>query len=127
MANTCKGCGGSGWDLAYDAMVRCERCQGTGHVEPEIVYLDPPYVLEERPLAWQRAGLQETATGYGRKLTTRFVLRIQGLTNTPARWYRVYCVCYSNAGSHYILRGGTMVFLRDSELSAARDKTWGIA
>jgi len=96
-------------------------------ITPEITYLDPPYVIEERPLAWQVAGLTETATGYGRKLTTRYVLRIQGLTNTPARWYRVYCVCYSNAGSLYILRRGAMVFLRDGELSAARDKARGIA
>jgi hypothetical protein len=68
----------------------------------QITYLDGPYECVERPLAWQTAGLQQTASGYGRKLTTAWVIRRKGET----RWRRVYAVCFSSAASHYVLIKG---------------------
>lgn len=49
------------------------------------------------PLPWQKMGLQQTASGYGRKLTTTKKYRLNG------RLYRVYCCQYSNSGTAYII------------------------
>ena len=57
------------------------------------------------PLWWHERGLQQTASGYGRKLTTPYKVEHNG------RLYRVYCVCFSNAGSLYILPGGERLYL----------------
>ena len=51
---------------------------------------------KEAPTAWQLLGLQETATGYGKRLTTRYMVQHRG------KWRRVYCCIYSNIGTCYI-------------------------
>lgn len=50
-----------------------------------------------RELNWQKRGLYETATGYGNKLTTRYMINFEG------RDYRVYCRIFSNSGTCYIV------------------------
>ena len=55
-----------------------------------------------RTLAWQRRGLQQTASGYGRKLLTTVVIQVPG----SPRWYRVYVCQFSNSGTAYIVRRG---------------------
>ena len=57
------------------------------------------------PLWWHEKGLQQTASGYGKKLTTPWKAHHNG------RLYRVYCVCFSNAGTLYILPGGKPVYI----------------
>lgn len=60
--------------------------------------------LINRPLDWQRRGLQETRTGYGPRLKTRYMLRYAG------RLRRIYCTCYSNSGTLFIIvRGERMI------------------
>lgn len=54
--------------------------------------------LREAPLWWQQKGLQQTATGYGSRLTTPYKVKFNN------RWRRVYCRQYSNAGTLYIGR-----------------------
>ena len=54
----------------------------------------------DAPLPWQRAGLSQTATGYGRKLATSKCIMFNG------RPRRVYCCCFSNSGVAYITGGG---------------------
>jgi hypothetical protein len=74
-----------------------------------IQYLEPgTYEFSERILPWQAAGLQQTASGYGRKLTSRRILRIVG----EKVWRRVYYVCFSNAGSSYVLIKGRPFYLK---------------
>lgn len=51
-----------------------------------------------RPLWWQAQGLQYTASGYGRRIPTQWVVQLPG----SARWRRVYVCCYSNAGTAYV-------------------------
>lgn len=41
-----------------------------------------------------------SVSGYGSKLPTRKMVKY------GKRWYRVYCACYSNAGTCYIIAGG---------------------
>jgi hypothetical protein len=53
--------------------------------------------LSINELSWQKRGMQETATGYGNKLTTRYMVNFEG------RDYRVYSRCFSNNGTCYII------------------------
>lgn len=48
------------------------------------------------PLWWQRQGRSFTASGYGRRIPTPFMVRLDG------RWRRVYCCVSSNAGTCYV-------------------------
>jgi hypothetical protein len=63
------------------------------------------YEIKEVLLSWQKAGLPETATGYGSKLTTSKMIRYNG------RWHRIYCMCYSNIGTCYIISKGEMILV----------------
>lgn len=59
-----------------------------------------------RPLAWQVARLQKTASGYGTKIPTCYTVKYQG------RERRIYADCYSNVASTYIIVNGEKVFVR---------------
>jgi hypothetical protein len=62
--------------------------------------------LINKPLAWQKRGLQETASGYGAKLTSTKMLKVGN------KMYRVYIAQYGNSGSPYIIKDGKKLFLR---------------
>jgi hypothetical protein len=62
--------------------------------------------LIEKPLDWQKRGLQYSATGYGAKIPTRYVT-----TNANGKTVRVYATCYSNAASHWFIENGEKVFI----------------
>ena len=47
-------------------------------------------------LDWQKRGMQQTASGYGSKLTTRYKISYNG------KLRRVYCCQLSNNGTLYI-------------------------
>ena len=70
-----------------------------------IAYKETDSHLIYAPLWWHERGLQQTASGYGSKLTTPYKVEHNG------RLYRVYCVRWSNAGSLYILPGGERLYL----------------
>ena len=61
--------------------------------------------LIDAPLWWHTKGLSQTASGYGRKLTTRHKLPC------GRRDRRVYATCISNAASHWIVIDGQKVYL----------------
>ena len=67
----------------------------------ETIYLHqiPPEDVKEAPLWWHTAGLSYTATGYGRRIPTPRMVRVNG----SPRWRRVYCCIHSNIGTCYIL------------------------
>lgn len=48
------------------------------------------------PLWWQLQGLSYTASGYGSRIPTRYMVKFNN------RWRRVYCAIYSNNGSLFI-------------------------
>lgn len=56
--------------------------------------------MKEKLLPWQELGLSYTASGYGSKIPTRFMVKFYG------RWHRVYCRVFSNVGSLYIVSQG---------------------
>jgi len=48
------------------------------------------------PMYHHLHGLSYTATGYGSRLPTQYMVKVVN------RWRRVYCVCFSNVGTLYI-------------------------
>lgn len=56
--------------------------------------------VREVPLWWQQRGLSYTATGYGSRIPTVYMVQWQG------RWRRVYAACYGNSASTYIGKAG---------------------
>ena len=57
--------------------------------------------IRVKELWWQERGLFFTATGYGNKIPSIYMLKYQG------RWYRIYIRIYSNSGMSYIVSKGT--------------------
>lgn len=57
------------------------------------------------PPAWLAAGLQETATGYGKRLNTGYKIKFNG------RLYRVYCTCFSNCGTCWFVARGKRIIV----------------
>ena len=51
---------------------------------------------KESVLPWQARGSSYTASGYGRRIPSPYMVQWQG------RWRRVYVCCYGNAGTAYI-------------------------
>jgi len=71
------------------------------------------YMLEDlkskdAPLWWHKAGRSYTASGYGRKIPTRTMVKLPG----SPRWRRVYCCIYSNIGTSYVTaKGGNWIVI----------------
>ena len=61
--------------------------------------------LVNDPLPWQKAGLQQTATGYGGKLTSSYKINFNG------RLYRIYTTCFSNCASHWFTVSGRKIWV----------------
>lgn len=59
-------------------------------------YLTQAVECRESPLWWQDQGLIYTASGYGSRIPTAYMVKYNG------RWRRVYCICYSNSGTLFI-------------------------
>jgi hypothetical protein len=53
------------------------------------------------PLWWQERGLSYTASGYGKRIPTTYMVKWRN------KWRRVYCCIYSNIGKLYIGRLGS--------------------
>ena len=62
-------------------------------------YDSMPLETIERPMWWQLRGLMYTATGYGSKIPTQYMVKHNN------RLKRVYCRIFSNSGTLYILSG----------------------
>lgn len=63
-----------------------------------IEYLPEPYEIIDRPLWWHNAGLSQTASGYGRNLTSRRCVKLP-----DGRVRRIYITHFCNAGSAWII------------------------
>lgn len=68
-----------------------------------IIYLDPKQVINAKKTI---APYNRSRTGYGSKIPTQWLLQLDN-----KRWYRVYVICYSNAGSSYIITKSGKVYL----------------
>lgn len=61
--------------------------------------------LIDAPLWWHEQGLQQTASGYGRKLTQRYKISFNG------KEYRLYTTIFSNAGSTWFKVKGRTIYV----------------
>jgi len=68
------------------------------------IYTETTDLIDD-PLPWQKQGLQQTASGYGRKLTSRYKINFEG------KLYRLYVTIYSNAGSTWFRVKGRKIFV----------------
>ena len=59
------------------------------------------------PLWHHLAGLSYTRSGYGRKIPTATMVRLQG----SPRWRRVYCCIFSNSGTCYVTSGSNWIVI----------------
>lgn len=59
-------------------------------------YLSVEVEVRVAELEWQKQGLLYSATGYGARIPTRYMVKYMG------RWRRVYLCQYSNSGTAYI-------------------------
>lgn len=57
----------------------------------------------EKLLWWQKRGLMYTATGYGSRIPTSYMVKHEG------RWKRVYCCIHGNSGVCFIESKGKPV------------------
>lgn len=69
----------------------CTRADGT-----KDSFLTVSAEVIEKPLDWQKRGLMFSATGYGKRIPTRYMVRHNG------KLRRVYCCQFSNVGTLYI-------------------------
>lgn len=58
------------------------------------------------PPAWMKAGLTQTASGYGAKLNSGLKINFNGCL------YRIYHTCYSNVGSAWFMAKGVKYIVR---------------
>jgi hypothetical protein len=61
-------------------------------------FLTQSVPVKRAPMAHHLAGLSWTATGYGRRIPTEYMVQVSG------KWRRVYCRIYSNIGTLFIGR-----------------------
>lgn len=61
--------------------------------------------LIDSPLWYHTKNLMQTSTGYGSKLVTRNKIKLDN------RLYRIYCICYSNAGTCYIIKNKEKIII----------------
>ena len=59
-----------------------------------------PENFKYSPLWYHKKNLMQTVSGFGKKLTTSNKVCVNN------RWYRVYCHCFSNCGTLYIISNG---------------------
>ncbi len=61
--------------------------------------------LVDDPPDWMKQGLQQTASGYGRRLNTGRKIHYCG------RLYRLYATCYSNVASVWFTVKGVKIYV----------------
>lgn len=68
------------------------------------IYCDTSELIDA-PTDWQKAGLQETASGYGRRLNTGRKINFNG------KQYRLYATCFSNCASVWFKTKGRTIYV----------------
>jgi hypothetical protein len=71
----------------------------------KVIYVDESEYIDA-PMWYHKRGLMQTATGYGAKLNTGRKIKFNN------REYRVYCACFSNVGTLYIIVKGEKIILK---------------
>lgn len=70
-------------------------------------YYEGEYELIDRPLWWHKQDLTQTASGYGKKLTSSHCARL-----SDGKVRRIYVTQSSNAGTAWVIVNGRRLVLR---------------
>lgn len=68
------------------------------------IYADRSELISDPP-EWMKRGLQETASGYGKRLNSGLKINYCG------KLYRIYVTIFSNAGSSWFKTKGRKIFV----------------
>lgn len=69
----------------------------------EVPYFNTSLIINARQ---SEAPRNTRADGYGSKIPTSWELQL-----TDKKWRRIYCVCWSNAGTRYVIHNGEPRYL----------------
>ena len=69
------------------------------------IYLPLNNNLVENPLWWHKLNLSQTASGYGKKLTTTKMIYFEN------KLRRIYCTIYSNSGTNWFFYKGEEIIV----------------
>lgn len=77
-------------------------------------YLNDDFIksVDRDPLWWQMRGLMYTASGFGKKIPTQYVINC-----ADNRRRRVYCAIFSNIGTLYIKVKGRDLIVDDCQIT----------
>lgn len=70
-----------------------------------------------RRTAWGYFWPGQSMAGYGKKITTEYMIKPEGVK----RFYRVYATCYGNCSSLWVASGGHRYCLHDTAFDMARE------
>ena len=73
---------------------------GAATVDPQGPMQTVSVEVKHAPMDWHNRGLTYTATGYGPRIPSEYMVKWAG------RWRRVYVACFGNSGSAYIGKPG---------------------
>jgi hypothetical protein len=73
----------------------------------EIIGNNVELEVKEKPLLCHKHKIMQTATGYGNKLASSRMIKVDN------RWHRIYARCFSNAGTAYIIKQGKEYIIPD--------------
>ena len=76
---------------------------------PDYNYNYIPLETFHKPTWWQDRGLSYTASGYGRKIPTSYMVKHNN------RLKRVYCAIFSNSGTLYIINKGDWIVVSEGD------------
>lgn len=68
------------------------------------IYCDKSDLVYDPP-EWMKRGLQQTASGYGKKLNSGLKIHYNG------KLYRIYTTIFSNAGSSWFISKGRKIYV----------------
>lgn len=86
---------------------------GDTTIKNTVTYLESDYDVWENPLRHHVLGLTYTASGYGLKIPTRYMLSVDG-----GCIRRIYATCISNVASYWVVVSGKKLYLRDADFGA---------
>lgn len=74
------------------------------HSDMERIYADRSELVYDPP-EWMKRGLQETASGYGKRLNSGLKISFNG------KLYRIYVTIFSNAGTSWFTAKGRRIIV----------------
>ena len=79
-----------------------------GELNVDFIIVENEATTVSKPTMHGRISPGQGADGYGRKISTDMMVQWK---DNPKKKRRIFCTCFSNAGSHWIVESGQAVYL----------------